>query len=467
MSQDDPMALTMRHVIPAQAGIQARPPARRRRWPGGMAGIASGIGLVLCLALPTSAAAQLSDTEQRIVAAVKQRAAPSLELLERTVRVNSGSLNVEGVKEVGRIYRAELDALGFATRWAEMPPAMNRGGHLIATREGRGQRLLLLGHLDTVFEKDSSVSLWERRGDRVRGQGVTDMKGGNLILIEALRALHSVGALGGTNIAVMFTGDEERLGAPAELARADMLELAKRSDAALSFEGSIRIGGVDMASISRRSSGGWTLKVRGRPGHSAGVFSPQAGYGAVYEAARILNAFREQLIEPSVTFNPGLAFGGTNVSYSEPTATGTVFGKTNVIARDFEVRGDLRFLTPEQGARVKARMREIVGQNLPGTSATIEFRDGYPPMPPTEAGAKLLDAFSRVSEDAGLGPIRALDPAGRGAGDIQFVAPYIPGIDGLGSAGRGAHTDDEDLEIASLERGAIRAALLIYRLTRP
>ncbi|WP_048440432.1 M20/M25/M40 family metallo-hydrolase [Caenimonas sp. SL110] len=424
--------------------------------------------LASALLVAGAAQAQLSDVEQRIVAAVKQRSAQAVDLLEKMVRVNSGTLNVEGVREVGHITRAELDAIGMTTRWEEMPASMQRAGHLVATVDGgKGQRVLLLGHLDTVFEKNSSVALWERRGDRVRGQGVGDMKGGNVVILEALRALHSVGALREARIAVLFTGDEERTGAPLERSRATLVELAKQSDAALSFEASTRLGGNYAASIARRSSGGWTLSVRGRPGHSAGVFAPGQGYGAIYEAARILNAFREQVAEPNLTFNPGLVMGGTSISYSDETATGAAFGKTNVIARDVMVRGDLRFLSPEQGERAKQRMREIVAANLPGTTATIEFRDSYPPMPPTEAGQRLLGAYSRVSVDAGFGPVVAFDPGMRGAGDIQFAAPYVPGVDGLGALGSGSHTDDEDLEVASIERGAIRAALMIYRLTRP
>ncbi|MBG9388929.1 M20/M25/M40 family metallo-hydrolase [Caenimonas sp. DR4.4] len=415
-----------------------------------------------------AAHAQLSDTEQRIVAAVKQRTPQALELLEKAVRINSGTLNAEGVREVGRVFRAEFDALGFKTRWAEMPPEMKRGGHLIASHDGgQGKRVMLMGHMDTVFEKDSAVALWERRGDRVRGQGVNDMKGGDVIVIEALRALKAVGALDTARIEVIFTGDEERTGSPREIGRADLIAMAKRSDYALSFEGAARQGGMGYASISRRSSGGWTLHVKGKPGHSAGVFTPGAGYGAIYEGTRILNAFRDQLIEPSLTFNVGVVLGGTDVAYSDDTASGTAFGKTNVIARDFQARGDLRYLTPEQGERVKRRMREIVAASLPGTSATLSFRDGYPPMPPTEAGARLIEAYSKTSADAGLGPIGTLDPSMRGAGDVQFAAPYTTGIDGLGASGNGSHTDDEDLEIASIERGAIRAALFIYRLTRP
>lgn len=427
--------------------------------------------LTLCtalLALAGTAQAQLSDTEQAIVRAVQQRTPAALELLEKSVRINSGTLNPEGVRAVGELFRAELDGLGLQTRWIDMPPAMKRAGHLVASQEGgSGKRVLLLGHLDTVFEKGSAVPLWERRGDRVRGQGVNDMKGGDVIMIEALRALKSVGVLQQANIDLMFTGDEERAGKPLQTARADMVALGKRADYALSFEGSNKHQGVDTASIARRSSGGWVLHVKGKPAHSMGVFSPASGYGAVYETARILNAFREQVIEPSLTFNPGLVFGGTDIAYAEDTATASAFGKSNVIARDAEVLGDLRYLSPEQGERARQKMQAIVNTgNLPGTSASIRFTESYPPMPPTDAGRQLAALYSQASQDAGLGRIDLLDPAFRGAGDVQFVAPYTVGIDGLGAQGRGAHTDDEDLEIASIERGTIRAALLIYRLTR-
>jgi glutamate carboxypeptidase len=428
---------------------------------------------VLALVLVSGAAnAQLSETEQRIVAAVKERAPAAMQLLERSVRVNSGTLNPEGVREVGRIFAAEFESLGFAMRWAEMPPGMKRAGHLIASRDGtQGKRLLLIGHLDTVFEKNSAVIPWDPRGDRVRGQGVSDMKGGDVIAIEALRALQKVGALDGTSISVIYTGDEERAGLPVEVARRDMVDLAKKSDLALAFEGSIRrghgSGTEDMASYARRSSGSWTLKVTAKSGHSGQVFREAYGYGAIYEAARIINAFREKLIEPDLTFNVGSFVGGTEAKYDESTALSTAFGKSNVIAGEALVHGDIRFLTPEQGARAIRRMREIVAQSLPHAMATIEFYESYPPQAPTEAGARLLEMYSKASVDAGFGAIGALPPADRGAGDVQFVAPYIPALDGLGAQGSGAHTDNEDLEIASIERGAIRAAILIYRLTRP
>ena len=414
-----------------------------------------------------TAAAGLTPVEQRIVEAVKANNAAALQLLERTVNVNSGTMNLEGVREVGRLFAEQFRELGLQARWVEMPPEMHRAGHLVAWREGsRGKRVLLVGHLDTVFEKDSPVQAWDRRGDRVRGQGVSDMKGGDVIVVEALRALKAVGALDDATVTVVFTGDEERVGAPIPVARAALVEAAKRSDVALAFEGTVRKDGRDTATIGRRSSSSWTLRVKGRQGHSAGVFSPTAGYGAIYEGARILEAFRTQLAEPDLTYNPGVALGGTEVAFEALGSRGTAFGKNNVIANAFEAHGDLRYLSNDVRDRVHAKMRDIVAASLPPTSAQITFREAYPPMAPTEGNLRLLRMHSQASEDAGLGAVEALPPGERGAGDVQFVAAYVDCLDGIGATGSRSHSPDEDLEIASIERATIRAALLIYRLTR-
>ncbi|MYM82161.1 M20/M25/M40 family metallo-hydrolase [Duganella sp. FT50W] len=423
---------------------------------------------VLALALGAAHAEGLSATEQKIVAEVKAHSPQGLALLERSVNINSGTMNHEGVRAVGSLFGAQFEQLGFATRWADMPPAMRRAGHLIATREGkRGKRLLLIGHLDTVFEKDSPVQLWQRNGDRVRGQGVNDMKGGDVIIIEALRALHRVGALDNTTITVIFSGDEENAGEPIAISRADLVNAAKRSDIALAFEANMRnAAGRDTGTIGRRAASSWELKVSGKQGHSSGIFSEHAGYGAIYEAARIIDGFRQQVIEPDLTFSPGLIVGGTEAGANALGTAGQAAGKSNVIARTATVEGDLRYLSYEQRDRAHAKMQAIVAQNLPGTSASITFRDAYPPMSPTAGNLAVLQVYSQASKDAGLGEIPALPPGQRGAGDVQFVAPLLDSLDGLGATGNGAHSPDEDLEIASIERATIRTAILLYRLTR-
>jgi glutamate carboxypeptidase len=388
-------------------------------------------------------------------------------LLQQAAEINSGTMNLQGVRKVGALFRRQFDELGFATQWIDMPPEMGRAGHLVAKRSGsQGKRVLLLGHLDTVFEPDSTVPLWQPDGAYVRGQGVSDMKAGDVAIVEALRALKAVGALENTTIAVMLTGDEEEAGNPKTVSRRDMVELAKRSDVALGYEGMVGdAGGNPRATVGRRATAFFELEVKGRQGHSSSVFG-NGGYGAVFEAARILDGFRQQVPEPGLTFNPGVILGGTAVAFDEANSKGSAFGKTNVIANTVTVKGDLRYLDYGQRDRAQARMREIVAQSLPGASASIAFRDSYPPMAVTPGNLKVLELYSQASSDAGLGTVGAVPAEARGAGDIQFVAPYVDSLDGLGASGGGAHSPDEKLELASIERAAIRSAILIYRLTR-
>jgi glutamate carboxypeptidase len=414
------------------------------------------------------------------VAEIHAHAPQALALLRQSVLINSGTMNQAGVRAVGKLFRDQFEELGFQTRWIDMPPAMQRAGHLLAerpnsptaARQGGGKRLMLLGHLDTVFEPGNTTPAWEPQAEadgnitRIKGQGVSDMKGGNVVIVEALRALQRVGALDGRRIAVILTGDEEEAGNPKEISRGDLVALAKRSDVALSFEGSItNKDGMAAATVGRRSTAFFELEIKARQAHSMGVFGP-GGYGAVYEAARILDAFRQQVVEPGLTFNPGVILGGTEVAFDDANSRGSAFGKTNVIANTVTVKGDLRYLDYPQRDRAQARMREIVAQSLPGASAAINFRDSYPPMAVTPGNMQVLAQYSQASQDAGLGPIGMVPPESRGAGDIQFVAPFIDSLDGLGASGGGAHSPNESLEVASIERSAIRAAILIYRLTR-
>ncbi|HEX2090741.1 MAG TPA: M20/M25/M40 family metallo-hydrolase [Longimicrobiaceae bacterium] len=421
------------------------------------------------LALPAPAASQrLNAEERRIAAYVDAHAGEAVTLLERLVNINSGTMNPAGVREVGRVLGEELDALGFDTRWIEMPDSMNRAGHLFAERRGRrGKRLLLIGHLDTVFERDSPFQGFTREGSRARGPGTADMKGGDVVIVYALRALHAAGALRDTRIVVALTGDEESPGSPLEVARRDLIEAGRRSDVALEFEGGSRDGSREYAVVARRSSSGWRLDVRARPGHSSGIFREGVGSGAIYEAARILTAFHEELRgEENLTFNPGLILGGTQVELDEEGSRGTASGKDNVIAEHASATGDLRTLTDEQLRRTRERMRAIVARSLPQATSSISFTDGYPSMPPTPGNRALLEALNGVNRDLGLPAMEAFDPGRRGAADISFVAPYVDALAGLGVHGSGSHTVQEEMDLESFPTVVKRAALLIYRLTR-
>jgi glutamate carboxypeptidase len=341
-----------------------------------------------------------------------------------------------------------------------MPVGMRRAGHLVAERTGtRGPRLLLIGHLDTVFEGEGQRFV--REDTIARGAGTSDMKGGDVAMISALRALDAVGALDGSRIIVIMSGDEESAGTPLDLARRDLIEAARRSDIALAFEG----GHAARASIARRGASSWTLTATARQGHSAGIFSAGSGNGAIYEVARILDTFRRELGgDPTLTFNPGLIAGGTDVQRDSSGTTMTAAGKTNIIAPVATVHGDLRFLRESQKDSARARMRAIVAAHLAGTDASITFHDSYPAMPPTAAGQLLLGRFDAVSRSLGYGPVEGDPPESRGAGDVSFVAPYLVGMDGLGVSGRGAHSPAESVNLNSLTMAGERAAVFLYRL---
>lgn len=422
--------------------------------------------LVALLIASGPAAAQLSDQERRIVDAAAANQRETIALLEQIVNINSGTLNEAGVRAVHDVLAARFEALGFEVRYVDNPAVANRGGHLVATRRGtQGKHLLLIGHLDTVFEKDSPFQAWQLVNDSVaRGPGASDMKGGDVVMWSALEALHAAGALDNTSITIVMTGDEERPGDPLEETRRALVEAGEAADIALGFEG----GTPGLGVIARRSSSGWRVDVEATTAHSSGVFSDGVGAGAIYEAARILEDFYAEIRgEDNLTFNAATIVGGTEASWDDETARGNAFGKTNVVPPTAVVTGDLRTLTNEQLERTREKMRGIVARPLPGTTSRITFFEGYPSMPPTDANRELLDLLSDVSQDVGTGPVEAFDPGRRGAADISFVASVVEaGIDGLGPDGDGSHTVEETVNLNSIERSAKRAALLIYRLTR-
>ena len=402
-----------------------------------------------------------------MVAAVEADHARNVKLLETLVLVNSGTMNLAGVEQVGRMLAPEFEQLGFTVRWVPMAK-VGRAGHLIATHKGngKGKRLLLIGHLDTVFEPDSPFQGWKRTGDIVEGPGVGDMKGGDVVIVAALRAMHAAGTLKTADITVVLTGDEEKPGEPLADARADLIAAAKVSDVALDFEGLSQSDGQDIGSIARRSSTSWTITATAKSGHSSGVCKPSAGCGAIYELARIVDTFRRELPEPNLTYNVGLIVGGTSAELNAGDTGGGATGKPNVIAAQAIARGDIRTLSPEQEERVRAKMQAIVGRHLDKAQAELTFSDdGYPPMAPTEGNKALLAKLNEVNSTLGLPQMPAGDPANRGAGDISFVA-FIDGLVGMGMAGEGSHAPGETADLKSLDRQAKRAALLMTRLSK-
>lgn len=415
-----------------------------------------------------TAPAALDENERQMVEWIDAHTEEVIALLEETVNISSGTMNHEGVREVAVVMRREMDAIGLDTEWIEAAPELDRAGHLFGyKRSGTGPKFLMIGHLDTVFEADDPFQTFVRDGDVAKGPGVADMKGGNLVMLYALKALQEIGALEDIPVIIAYMGDEEKMGEPPAVSRKELIEAGQWADIGLGFEGAVADDDGDWGTIARRSSSTWILEIEGRQAHSSRVFSDDVGAGAVFEAARILNAFYDEVRgEDYLTFNAGTIQGGTDVTYAPGENRGTTFGKTNVVPRRAVVHGGIRAISSEQLDRTKAKMQAIVAESLPHTNATIAFTDSYPPMFPSEGNRAILKVLSGVNEDLGRGPMQELDPSRRGAADVSFVAPYTDAIAGMGPLGKGSHTPNETLYLESMPIAIKRAALLMYRLSK-
>lgn len=411
--------------------------------------------------------AQNTKVERQIVKSVDKHTKASEELLKKSLNINSGTMNFAGVREVGMLFKSELDKLGFKTQLTS-GDAYGRAGHLIATREGKkGPKFLLIGHLDTVFELDSPFQEYTMLNDSIiKGPGVADMKGGDVIIILAMQALKDAGALDDMSIEIIMTGDEEKSGEPLELSKKELIDAAKRADIALGFENADN--NPKTIVVSRRGSADWQLKVTGIPAHSSQIFTENIGAGSIYETSRILNEFYQQLSkEENLTFNPGFILGGTTTQLNDDITGGTAFGKSNVVSQQTIVHGDLRAFSLEQLQKAKKTMLEIVANNYPNTKAELTFNEGaYPPLGLTDGNLKLLDYYSRTSIDLGFGKIEPVNPRNAGAADISFTSGYVSmAIDGLGlKGGSGDHTVNETANLKLLPVQAKITAVLMHRL---
>jgi glutamate carboxypeptidase len=438
--------------------------------------VVAGLCFVAVASAQGPQSSTLAPVESAMVKTVDAETPAAIALLEKLVNINSGTMNLPGVIAVKDVVAPEIEALGFKMQWMPMQSLDGRAGDLVAEHvcpagAGKcGKRLLLIGHMDTVFELSSSFQKYSivagTNGNVATGPGVNDMKGGLVVMLTALKAMKAAGALDNAEIRIVLSGDEERHGEPLSVSRKDMIDAAKRSDVAMEFEAGGMVNGKDVQSISRRSAGSWRLETTGRTGHSSQVFSERMGDGAVYELTRILDEFRKELREPGLTYNVGLVLGGATATMNANGTGGEAMGKTNVVPPVALALGDIRTMDNEQTTRVEAKMRAIVADHLARTGAMITFEESYPAMAPTEGGHALVKQLNEVNAALGLPVMEEMDPMLRGAGDIAFVAPYVPGLVGTGVMGEGAHAEGETVFLDSIPKQSKRMAVLMYRLSK-
>ena len=411
----------------------------------------------------------LDINEKNIVKEIELALPQALKDIEQAVNINSGSMNFDGVKQVGLLAKQQLSEIGFEVQWLD-GSAFNRAGHILATHQSNNPdalKVLMIGHLDTVFAKEDNFQKFEMLSKtKAAGPGVADMKGGNTIITAAMRALKKLNLLDNVSIKIVLTGDEESSGRPLSLSKKAIIDGAIWADIALGFENGDNNINTGMA--SRRGYTGWTLNVEGKPAHSSQIFNDEVGYGAIYETARILEAFRSKLEqEENLTFNPGMIIGGTSIDFDLAKSSGTAFGKSNVIAQKAKVKGDLRALSNKQLKSAKQTMQNIVKNNLNQTHAELIFEAGYPPMALTQGNLDLLAQYSQVSEDLGYNAVIPANPRKAGAADISFAAEHVDmSLDGLGLMGTGAHTKNEIADLTTLNKNIEKTAILIYRLSK-
>ena len=307
---------------------------------------------------------------------------------------------------------------------------------------------ILIGHPIRCSPSNPYQKFQRIDDSTARGPGIIDMKGGD-DHSHSPRA-EGCGALDKMNVTVVFDGDEEEAGTPTSAARQTLVDAAQGAAAALGFEDGA--GDPRTAVISRRSAGSWTLTTTGIPAHSSQIFKPEFGAAAVFEASRILHEFYTRLsAEPYLTFNPGLALGGTLVKVDTTGTEGSASGKRNVSAEHMVVTGDLRSAVARarQGPAPCARDRvaslaqdpgrDLVRRRLPAHGADAGHR-------------RLLAITTRPAATSALAAswqwIRRA-----GAADVSFIASTVPMlIDALGLSGHDDHTEKETATSASCRR---------------
>jgi len=388
---------------------------------------------------------------QRIRTEAERCYAAYLDDLRTLVNIDCGTYLPAGVDEVADHMKARFAEDGWSVERHSHSPevgAARLGDLLIATLAGRrpaergGRRVLLVGHMDTVFPEGTVADRPFRvEGDRAFGPGVSDMKGGLLAGLYASRCLLRAGFNDFDSITYVCNPDEE-IGSP--FSGPHILDRAKEADVCFVLEGARENG--DIVS-SRKGVADLRLVVHGRAAH-AGV-EPERGRSAALQAAHTtISLSGLSGTAPGVTVNVGVIHGGT---------------RPNVVTERCELQVDVRGPTARSFEGALEAVRAVAGSTVvPDTTIDVTLMSGFPPMEKTEAAAALVEKAQGIAAALGFD---LKDAATGGASDANPIAGLgVPTLDGLGPIGGADHSPDEWLDLSSVvPRMAMLAALIASR----
>ncbi|MFD0339836.1 M20 family metallopeptidase [Streptomyces sp. NPDC127117] len=350
--------------------------------------------------------------------------------IEELVRTESPSDDLAAVTDCARV----VAGLGTRLTGAEPEWIEGSGRPALRWRFGSGNRVLLLGHFDTVWPVGSLARHpFEVAGGRLTGPGSFDMKAGVVQLFHALSVLDDL-----DGVSVLLTGDEE-IGAPTS--RTLIEDEARRTGAALVLEASE--GGA--LKTARKGMSGYELTIAGRAAHAG--LEPHRGINTTTELAHQVLAL-SALADPAAgtTVTPTVASSGTTRNTVPDTARLLV---------------DVRVATAAEQDRVDRAVH-----NLPpmadGASLTFSGGPNRPPLPAV-ASAELFELARGHYAELGFGPLRGVAVGGASDGNLT-AGVGTPTLDGLGAVGGGAHADDEHVVVAELPRRAALVAALVASL---
>ena len=373
---------------------------------------------------------------------------PYMDDLKTIVNIDSGTYTKAGIDRVGSYLQERFSALGFSTH---VDKQEDYGNHLIATHQGKAQkgpRILLIGHIDTVFSEGEverrPFSISQQNGKRIAtGPGVLDMKSGVLIGMYGLHLLIDAGEDTYSSVTFLCNSDEE-IGSPSS--RSIVQELARQSDAVLVFEPG-RAEGTIVS--SRKGCGQYRVEVHGLSAH-AGV-EPQKGRNAILELSyqvQKMQALNGTI--PGVSVSVGIIRGGE---------------RTNVVPDYAYFDMDVRTSDQAGLQALEAAMRKVTTQNmLQGTRITLSGSMLVGPFERSRYNAQLIELAKDAGRELGL---KIQDVGSGGASDANTSAAMgIPTLDGLGAGGGLAHNPGEYIELDYLPARIALVAGLVRRIRR-